>query len=112
MPNTLSRLTLANCQIKSPEIFREVCKAIDTLEKLTFIRSGEVAFVDNFICCDIDLVPFYESPDATERMIARMCIALDVKRWGKRSRPEYIKIVEKEAVVGRITNPKSVKRKK
>lgn len=90
----LSRLTLANCQIKSPEIFKEVCKAIDTLEKLTFIRSGLIEFTDNFICPDIDLIPFYNSEDATEKLVAEICIHLHVKKYGKRSRKAYIQVVE------------------
>lgn|GEM_PF-1318227 len=93
----LSRLTLANAQIKSAELFREVCRAIDTIEKLTFIRSGEIEFRDNFICPDIDLLPFYHSDDPTERMVARICIALHVKRYGQHSSPGYREIMEKEA---------------
>jgi hypothetical protein len=91
---SLSRLTLANCQIKSPEIFKEVCKAIDILEKLTFIKSGLIEFKDNFICCDIDLMPFYTSNDATERLVAEICISLHVKKYGKRSRKEYREVVD------------------
>lgn len=92
----ISRLTLANAQIKSAEIFVEVCKAIDTLEKLTFIRSGEIAFTDNFICPDFDLLPFYNSADPTQRLIARLCIHLHYQKHGENIPASYLEVIKSE----------------
>jgi len=82
--SNVSTLRLENCQIKSAEKFKAVCAAIDILEKETFIRSGQYAFTNVFVCPDIDLIPFYESSDPTERLIAGLCIHLHVKRYGER----------------------------
>lgn len=94
--NNLSRLTLENIQIKSAEKFKTVCQAIDVLEKETFIRSGEIKFEDVFVCPDFDLVPFYQSYDPTERLIAKLCISLHVQKWGDDAKEDYKKIVEHE----------------
>lgn len=93
---TRSRLTLANCQIKSAEKFKAVCAAIDVLEKEAFIRSGQIELVDCFICCDIDLTVFYNSEDPTERLLAKICIFLHVKQWGEDARQSYKDIVKQE----------------
>lgn len=92
MAQPKSKITLANCQIKSDEKFKAVAQAIDVLEKETFIRSGLIEFSGMFICPDIDLVKFYKSADATERLLANICISLHVKQYGKNSRQDYLTI--------------------
>jgi hypothetical protein len=87
---------LANCQIKSAEKFKAVCAAIDLLEKETFIRSGQIQFTDCFICPDIDLLPFYNSADPTQRLVAKICISLHVQKWGEYARQDYKDIVKRE----------------
>lgn len=93
----ISTLHLYNAQIKSAEKLKALCQAFDILEKETFIRSGRYAFTDVFICPDIDLLPFYNSDDPTERLIGGLCIELHVKRYGKHygkhSNPAYWNIV-------------------
>lgn len=86
----LSKLTLANCQIKSAEKFRAVCQAVDTLEKEMFIRSGQIKFKNVFICPDIDLIPFADSTDPTEALMGRLAIGLHLKRYGKRADTRYV----------------------
>lgn len=90
----ISKLVLENCQIKSAEKLKAVCAALDVLEIETFIGSGQFVFRNNFICPDIDLIPFYESEKPTERLIAGICIRLHVKRYGKHSDPRYLSIVK------------------
>jgi hypothetical protein len=92
----ISKLKLNNCQIKSADKLKEVCGAIDVLEKETFIGSGMIMFNNVFICPDIDLIPFYESADPTERLISGICIQLHVKRYGKHSDRRYLKIVKEK----------------
>jgi hypothetical protein len=84
-----SLLHLKNCQIKSAEKFKSVCQALDTLEKETMIQSGRIKFTNVFVCPDIDLIPFYNSPDPMERLIAGLCITLHVKRYGKHADRRY-----------------------
>jgi hypothetical protein len=100
---TRSRLTLANCQIKSAEKFKAVCAAIDVLEKETFIRSGEIEISNCFICPDIDLLQFYNSDDPTEQLMAKICISIHVNQWGEDARQSYKDIVKKEnEMLGRV----------
>lgn len=94
-----SKITLANCQIKSAEKFRVVAQALDLLEKETFIQSGLICFSGMFICPDIDLMKFFHSQEPTERLLAIMCIELHVKRYGKSSRKEYLTTVLNERIV-------------
>jgi hypothetical protein len=94
--SNISTLSLENCQIKSAEKLKAVCAAFDILEKETFIKSGQFRFTNMFICPDIDLLPFYESLDPTERLIAGLCIRLHVKRYGKNSDPRYKAIVKRK----------------
>lgn len=91
--SNISTLSLENCQIKSAEKLKAVCAAFDVLEKETFIKSGRFSFTNVFVCPDIDLIPFYESNDPTERLIASICIGLHVKRY-KNPDPRYVAIVK------------------
>ena len=86
-----SKLVLKNCQIKSAEKLRQVCKVIDLLEKETFMASGCIRFVNVFVCPDIDLLEFANSADPTERLIGGICIRLHNKKYGRASRYSYIK---------------------
>lgn len=86
---------LENCQIKSAEKFREICKAIDIIEKETFIKSGQFQFKNVWVCPDIDLMVFYNSADPTENVVARICIHLHVKLYGKTSDAQYLEVVKK-----------------
>lgn len=85
-----SKITIENCQIKSADKFKAVAQAIDTIEIETFVGSGLISFVGMFICPDIDLLQFLKSPNATERLLAEICIQLHVKQYGKNSRPVYL----------------------
>lgn len=91
---TRSRLTLANCQVKSAEKLRAVCRAIDVLEKETFIRSGQIELDNCFICPDIDLLEFYNSKDPTEHLVGKIAILIHVERWGDDARKEYKAVAE------------------
>lgn len=80
-----SRITIANCQVKSIEIARELCKALDTIEKVCGIESVEICFEQNFICPDIDLTLLSNSSDPMERLIGGLLISMDKKSKGKNS---------------------------
>lgn len=87
-----SFLELKNCQIKSAEKLKSVCQALDVLEKETFVGSGRIRFSNVFICPDIDLLPFYNSDDPTEKLIGRLCVQLHLKRYGKYADKKYKKL--------------------
>lgn len=84
-----SRITIANCQVKSIEIARELCKALDTIEKMCGIESVEICFEQNFICPDIDLTLLSNSLDPMERLIGQLLIRIDRAKHGRHS--QYIK---------------------
>lgn len=86
-----SIIEIRNCQIKSIEKARIVCKMLDTLEKEIGIGRVEIAFKDNFICPDIDLLELYNSPDPMEKLIGCLLIRLDQIQYGKRSRYKKIR---------------------
>jgi hypothetical protein len=84
-----SRITIANCQVKSIEIARELCKALDTIEKICGIESVVICFEQNFICPDIDLTLLSNSSDPMERLIGQLLIHMDKAKRGHHS--QYIK---------------------
>lgn len=62
-----SEIKLTGCQVKSIEILREVCEALDTIEKKAGICSVMIVFDDCFICPDIDIDLLNRTP--MERVI-------------------------------------------
>lgn len=90
-----SKITIANCQIKSVEKLEAVCQALDILEKEAFIGSGTIRFKNVFVCPDIDLIPFIRSSDPMQRLVGRLCIGLHLKRYGRHSDRRYVKWAKK-----------------
>jgi hypothetical protein len=69
-----SEIKLTGCQIKSIEILRNVCEALDTIEKQAGICSVMIRFDDCFICPDIDIDLLNRTPmeQILQALITRM----------------------------------------
>lgn len=81
-----SIIHIENCQVKSLQKARQLCAAIDTIEKECGIGSVRIRFKNNFICPDIDLHQLTQSTDPMERLIGELLVRIDISRNGKNSK--------------------------
>jgi hypothetical protein len=85
-----SLIHIENCQIKSLNKAKAVAAALDIIEKEMGVGSVRISFKNCFVCPDINLLELYNSVDPMERVMGKIFIMLDKKKYGKRS--DYRKI--------------------
>jgi hypothetical protein len=71
-----SLIHIENCQIKSIEKAKILCKALDIIEKECGIRSVRISFANNFLCPDIDLSILENSLDPMENLVGKLLIKI------------------------------------
>jgi hypothetical protein len=103
--NNYSLIHLENCQVKSIEKAKLLCKLIDTIEKEFGIKETEISFKNNFICPDIDLSLLSNSKIPMEKLVGKLLIKLDKQLRGNKSK--YRKLKKPDFV--QTLNPRSKK---